>query len=256
MDVQKEFTIKLAVLIAFVITLFVIIGIYSIDLFPEEEKTVAPIETGVSTISDFDSPFKEVLRGDTQIANNEAVYLVTLDGIWSELTHRDFIPKGPHLSPFIAWTHANNFIGFRERALASDGIKDMAETGAPEKLVNELKELKGVNLISEYVVGKKIYAPGSHSEQLVVKTTLPFVTVVSMIAPSPDWFVTAQNVNLYENGSWVESKEIATTLYDAGTDSGKEFEGRDEETNPREPITKIKGTPENPLVIFRFVKIK
>ena len=28
----------------------------------------------------------------------------------------------------------------------------------------------------------------------------PYVTVVSMIAPSPDWFVSVRNVQLYKNG--------------------------------------------------------
>ena len=48
----------------------------------------------------------------------------------------------------------------------------------------------------------------------------PLVTHVSMIAPSPDWFVGVNSLSLLEGGSFMSSVVIQLFAYDAGTDSG------------------------------------
>ena len=47
------------------------------------------------------------------------------------------------------------------------------------------------------------------------------VTLVSMLAPSPDWFVGMSGLNLIENGDWVAEKVVVLQPWDAGTDSGR-----------------------------------
>lgn len=50
------------------------------------------------------------------------------------------------------------------------------------------------------------------------------MSFVSMIDPSPDWFVGVSRLELcLDNGSWVESKVLDLFPWDAGTDSGPTY---------------------------------
>ena len=50
----------------------------------------------------------------------------------------------------------------------------------------------------------------------------PRVTLVTMLGPSPDWFVGVDGVPLYENGAWLETLSIDLPLYDGGSKSSVE----------------------------------
>ena len=60
-----------------------------------------------------------------------------------------------------------------------------------------------------------------------------------MLAPSPDWFIGIDSLNLLENGKWLNSKTINLKVYDAGSDSGLNFTSADSSTSPKENITKF-----------------
>ena len=86
-------------------------------------------------------------------------------------------------------------------------------------------------------------SPGSVSLEFDITIEFPVVTLVSMLAPSPDWFVGVSAQDLMENGNWADSRIIELFPYDAGTDSGATYSSPDEETSPREPISRIDGPP-------------
>lgn len=68
--------------------------------------------------------------------------------------------------------------------------------------------------------------PGkSLSVRLTVDCQNPFVTVIGMIAPSPDWIVQINNRNLYdaETGEFVNLMRGTLIAYDSGVDDGREF---------------------------------
>ena len=60
-----------------------------------------------------------------------------------------------------------------------------------------------------------------------------------MIAPSPDWFVGFNNLNLVVDGEFVESKVVQFVPYDSGSDSGVSFASDNLDTQPRENIFEI-----------------
>jgi hypothetical protein len=60
-----------------------------------------------------------------------------------------------------------------------------------------------------------------------------------MLAPSPDWYVGIVDLNLIENGVFIEEKTIYAKTYDAGTDSGQQFTSNNAPTSPKIPITII-----------------
>ena len=86
-------------------------------------------------------------------------------------------------------------------------------------------------------------SPGSVSLEFQVSAAFPLVTLVTMVAPSPDWFVGVHGLSLIEGGEWVGERRVLLFPYDAGTDSGATYLSADRDTRPREPIALIAGPP-------------
>jgi hypothetical protein len=76
-----------------------------------------------------------------------------------------------------------------------------------------------------------------------VSLSHPLVTLVSMVAPSPDWFVGVSSLGLLENGDWVEERVVELFPYDAGTDGGTTYQSANQPTTPREPIRRLSEPP-------------
>jgi hypothetical protein len=59
-----------------------------------------------------------------------------------------------------------------------------------------------------------------------------------MIAPSPDWMIAINSINLREGGSWSNEIVIPLFPYDAGTDSGVNYTSGNQPTLPNpDPIS-------------------
>ncbi len=196
------------------------------------------------------------------IAPNMVTYEVTFDATWSEETHPDDFPPNPHFSGLIGATHNERISIWRAGELASNGIKNMAETGNKNPLNMEIGLYMLDKTAFRIISGGGISpSPGSVSLQFKICEDYPLVSLVSMIAPSPDWFVGVDSLNLFENGTFVDEKVVALYAYDAGTDSGYTYTSHDKPTVPQEPIFKIEGYPFLyndelvPLGTFTFTKI-
>ena len=86
-------------------------------------------------------------------------------------------------------------------------------------------------------------------ENIEVNSEFPLVSFITMIAPSPDWFVGVHDVNLCNTttGKWFDSRKRDLPLYDAGTDSAPTFVHRDTPTRPVENILLITNNTEGSL---------
>lgn len=195
-------------------------------------------------------------------APNMVTYQVTFNATWSNGTHPDDFPENPHFSGLIGATHNERIYFWREGELASNGIKNMSETGKKYPLNFEIMmrilDKTAFRIISSKGVST---SPGAVTLRFKICKDYPLVTLVTMIAPSPDWFVGVDSLNLYENGTFADSKVVILYAYDAGTDSGSTYTSPDQPTNPPVPIFKIEGYPffydEElvPLGSFTFTKI-
>ena len=68
--------------------------------------------------------------------------------------------------------------------------------------------------------------------------------VVSMIAPSPDWFVGVHGLLLVDaDGEWVDSLTIELLASDSGTDDGPNFTSPNDDSDPAVPIFQNADTP-------------
>jgi len=191
-----------------------------------------------------------------------ARYSLTFNATWSVQTHPNAFPSSAHFSGLIGMTHNGNVVLFTNGEIASDGIKNMAETGSKNPLEAEIQNFISNGTGNILISGGGINSsPGDVSLEFDMVSSHSLVSVVSMLAPSPDWFIAVGNINLLENNEWVTSKTITVVIYDAGTDDGVTFLSPDNSTVPRVAIFEITTPPlainnvVAPLGTITFTKI-
>ena len=166
-------------------------------------------------------------------ALGQAVYRVDFDATWSESTHPGNYPNGAHFSPLIGATHDSSTVFWEPNGIATPGIELMAETGGTSIFRDEINAAAGTDQLLQ---GSGPDSPGSASIEFDANANASLLTLVTMIAPSPDWFVGVSGFDLRPNGTWIDSASIDLFAYDAGTDSGPGFTSPNEDTSPAETI--------------------
>jgi hypothetical protein len=170
-------------------------------------------------------------------------YEVTFDAVWSEATH-EHLPLYPHFSGMVGATHNEAVTFWQLGGSASAGVEAMAEMGSKSLLKSEVDSAILSGGAYGYLSGSPIIpSPNSVSLTFEMNSSHPLVTLVSMIAPSPDWFVGVKGLELYEAGRWKGEVVVDLFPYDAGTDSGEDFNSPNDDTQPREPISLITEYP-------------
>lgn len=193
------------------------------------------------------------------IDSASARYQVSFDATWSSQSHPNAYPSSAHFSPLIGATHNDSVSLWGPGALATQGIEQMAETGGVSSLVAEVNSLISSGQAGQVVSGGGVgVSPGSAIGFFNIDQDHSLVSLVTMIAPSPDWFVGVHDLDLFAGGQWVESLEVPLFAYDAGTDSGPEFFSPNSDTQPAEGISLLTGGPftgATPLGTFRFERM-
>ena len=117
----------------------------------------------------------------------------------------------------------------------------MSQTGSRDPLNDEIDAMIATGG-GQYRVNSPIRvnpSPDTISFTFDISDSHPYLSLTSMIAPSPDWFVGFRNLNLFEGGSWAESKIVQFSPYDSGSDSGTTFASPNQDTQPREGIAAL-----------------
>jgi hypothetical protein len=173
-----------------------------------------------------------------------ARYRLTFDATWSASTHPDSFPNNPHFSGLIGATHNDAGQFWQPGGMASPGIENMAETGSKSPLTNEIQEAITSGWADTLISGGGIgVSPGSVSVEFTANSTHSLLSLVSMIAPSPDWFVGVHGFNLRPEGVWIDELTHSLDPYDAGTDSGMNYTSANLDTSPQAPITRLVSAP-------------
>jgi len=189
-----------------------------------------------------------VTTGQEEMVQNEALesaeYLVTFTINWNSVDFPTSYPSTAHFSRLIGWSHSADESFFKIGTLASDGIKNMAETGGTSPLDDELMQLiEEGNGYKQYVGSGLGSGTGEIEINVEVTEQYPSITLVTMVAPSPDWYIAVVDINLMENNSFIDQKTVDAHVYDAGTDSGSTYSSSNSVTDPQKPITLFVDTP-------------
>lgn len=182
-------------------------------------------------------------RDDT-LNDFDVVYEMEFNANWNGSDHPTDFPGNAHFSPPVVVSHTSDTEIFTTGLSASPALKFLAETGGTGDMEDELQVLVNLALAFDQNTGARINSPGSKKVSIGVTQGYSTVTVLSMIAPSPDWFVSA-TTNLIDSadGLWFDEVIVDVRSYDSGTDSGVTFGSGDLVSDPVEPITAITDGP-------------
>lgn len=180
------------------------------------------------------------------VGDYTARFEILFDATWSQLTHPTAWPPNAHWSGPVGGVHNDNVHFWREGEPASEGIRLMAERGQQATLAAEIADaIPSGNALFTLTAGG-IGSPAQRRISFPQATTRDFsrLTLCSMIAPSPDWFVGVANLPLVgEDGNWIREQTVTLFGFDAGTDSGADFTSPDLVTQPRGVVTRFTGYP-------------
>ena len=196
-------------------------------------------------VSDVELESQPVINDPDFLLTQDATYEVRFVFDWNSTDFPNEYPSSAHFSPLVGWVHEKDHSYFKEGELASSGIEQMAETGSTTTLVNELEALIDQNEgLATYTGSGLNSGVGTISIDIEVNRDFPAVSLASMLAPSPDWFVACVSVNLLdEDNEFVLEKTLVGHVYDAGTEDGCGFSLNNSETMPQIPITRITEPP-------------
>ena len=183
----------------------------------------------------------------TMACSASATYGVTFQATWDAASHGSSppFPSGAHFSRVAGATHVEEASFWSAGGIATDGIEIMAETGGVTTFCNEVQAETDRGRAAGCIQGREgsFRSPGAVTLTFDVDAEFPFLTVVSMIAPSPDWFVGVDGIGLREGECWAPRIEMDLTGHDAGTDRGTTFTAPDADVTPHEPIGPIDDLP-------------
>ena len=188
----------------------------------------------------------------------DAVYKIEFISNWSSTTHpTDYPTSSAHWSPLIGTTHKNASAFLQLGLLASDGVEQVAETGGTTIITQEINLLIAAGLAFEVINGSGLSAGlGTITVNDVgVDAEFPYITLITMIAPSPDWVAQINNLKLTDtDNNWITSISMDVYATDAGTDSGATYTSPNADTNPAENISSLQNIlPFSDQIVGTFV---
>ena len=185
------------------------------------------------------SPDDNNFDSQSQNARYRLKFLTT----WREETFPTNYPPNRHFSRLIGTNH--NSLGeiWKEDTIASEGIRLMAEAGNNTVLGAEIESKIQTGIAEQLIVAEALsFSQTEIFYEFSASDTHPLLSLVTMVAPSPDWFVGINSFNLRPNGSWLDKAIIDLNVYDAGTDDGEIYTSPNQPSSPKESITKLSSS--------------
>lgn len=188
-------------------------------------------------------------------SQSEAIYNITVTTNWNATDHTT-VPGSAHWSNLVGATHStpNKFMSIGN--LASTGIKNVAEFGSNAAIKTEINDAINIDgdadqLLEDTAGFLPFGAIGTSGfTNLTVSADFPLVSLVSMVAPSPDWFIAVNSESLRTgnpaiNNGWKDDYTIDVFAYDSGTDDGLDYTSANAPSTPFVNISMVSSAPIN-----------
>lgn len=173
--------------------------------------------------------------------DDSANYRLTFRGTWTRSVTPGGVPGRAHFSPLIGAVHNDQVSFWQPGSRASRQMERVAELGIQRDLRALMERSSDVVAVLEREPPRG--GTASTTIEFEVTRQYPLVTLATMIAPSPDWFVGVSARSLLDDsGQWVDDLEVDLFPYDAGTEEGTEFSLDNPATVPQGTITSIRGS--------------
>ncbi len=181
-------------------------------------------------------------------SQSTAYYDISVTTIWNMNDHSS-VPGNAHWSDLIGATHSTpgEFVNLGEPS--SSGIINVAEFGYNVPIIQEINNAIMANSADQLLQvafpdGPEVTTGFVGRE---ISSSYPYVTLVSMVAPSPDWFIAANSINLRSgnpsvNNGWKDNFSMDMHAYDAGSDLGMDY-GSANQMGGTGTVSMINGFP-------------
>jgi hypothetical protein len=161
---------------------------------------------------------------------------------WSVATHPFEFPADPHFSDLFGITHDDRYVLFADGQTASGGIELMAENGRGGILRAEWDEAARKQRVGHPFSAEGVVSPGRRTAEFTAEADHPYMSFVTMLAPSPDWFTGVSALPLTNKGAWIDAAEAMLWVWDAGTDGGATYAAENDDTQPR-AVVRLLASP-------------
>ncbi len=217
-------------------------------------STVSPL----AAAQEQDSSPVTVFQTEDQTETLER-YEVQFKGKWTTaaLASGVSIPSGAHFTTMVGAVHGSSVTFWERGGTATSGIESVAETGGTGTFRGEVNSAITAKTAREWINVGSGLRNFTRTSSVDVSESFPLVTLISMVAPTPDWFVGVSNLSLHDGSDWVNRKEVDLFPYDAGTEGGSGFSLSNPDTNPKQAITSIRNTGKfsnNPIAQLVFIR--
>ena len=174
-----------------------------------------------------------------QTGAGSAIYSVTFKGNWNTQSTPGGVAGGAHFTTLIGAVHNSSVTFWAPGGMATAGVEGVAELGSTGTFETEITNAGAA--VKSKVKQNGTGATGSRTFNVEFSRSHPLFTLLSMIGPSPDWFVGVSGLSLLDGSNWRSSHTVNLFPYDAGTEDGEEFSLSNDPTDPQGVITSLKG---------------
>ena len=128
-----------------------------------------------------------------QAAAQEVTYQIEFEGNWTTASTPGGVVGGAHFTTLIGAVHSGDVTFWSSGSMASPGVEEVAEVGGVATFRSEVRASQHTrSVIQEGVSGG---GTGRTTFTITLTPSHPRVTLLSMIGPSPDWFVGVSGVS-------------------------------------------------------------
>ena len=169
-----------------------------------------------------------------------ATYRVEFTPLWTKANFPHEYPDTslihrPHFSGLIGTAHNANYHVFVAGQTPTPGLERLSETGKHDPLDAEINAaIAAGNALALTESDPLKDFSQTVTAEVKVDAAHPMVSLVAMIAPSPDWFAGVSDVALMENGAWMSTKTVDVRPWDSGGDNGTTYLADDVEADPKQ----------------------
>jgi len=218
---------------------------------------ILPVAKYTCTLNTYSSSKLDIETIDSYVPSSQSVrYNCVFENQWNEDRHPNDFPtdnqRAVHWTKQILASHDSSYHMWKEGVLANKGVKNLAEAGG---IATILKELQDGGNSYDIGYGKYLYAldPKVTYEPLKMTSNKRYVSAISKLVPSPDWFSGFHDFNAVNEKSdtWYQEFVIPIYPFDAGTEDGDTYNTVNSVTVPAQPISQftVENLPGNKVFL-------
>lgn len=205
---------------------------------------ILPVAKYTCTLNTYSSSNIDIEKINSFVPSSQSVeYSCVFENQWNKERHpwefpQDFLSF--HWTKQVLASHNSGYSMWKEGSVASKGVGKLAESGVIGDIIQELQDLG-----DSYNVGydKYLYTqdPKVIYEPLRMNSNKRYISAISKLSPSPDWFSGFHDFNAVneESGTWYQEFSIPVYPFDAGTENGETYDNVNSRTVPAQPISQF-----------------